>query len=98
LIPKEYKGHDLKLPLNKISEVDQTFFNGLQIGQTGEFPLVDEGPGYESLWALPREYIIPERFVKYGEENVIAIRIYSRFKPNGPLDNPFGPIYAIVNN
>ncbi|MEO8415010.1 MAG: beta-L-arabinofuranosidase domain-containing protein [Ginsengibacter sp.] len=66
------KDKGIKLNLGKIDDVDQTFFNGKLIGQTGSLP-----PSYESKWDVERVYIIPENDVHWDKENVIAIRVFS---------------------
>ncbi|HXB42708.1 MAG TPA: beta-L-arabinofuranosidase domain-containing protein [Puia sp.] len=66
------KGQGIKLHLGKIDDVDQTFFNGKQIGQTGSLP-----PTYESKWDAVRTYFIPEKEILWDRENVIAVRVFS---------------------
>ena len=66
------KGNGIKLSLGKIDDVDQTFFNGKMIGQTGTLP-----PGYESKWDAERVYTIPESDILWDKENVIAVRVFS---------------------
>ena len=66
------KGKGIKLNLGKIDDVDQTFFNGKLIGQTGSLP-----PPYESKWDAERVYIISENDVQWDKENVIAVRVFS---------------------
>ncbi|MDP3914149.1 MAG: glycoside hydrolase family 127 protein [Bacteroidota bacterium] len=66
------KGKGIKLNLGKIDDVDQTFFNGKLIGQTGSLP-----PNYESKSDAERVYIISENEVQWDKENVIAVRVFS---------------------
>jgi AraC-like DNA-binding protein len=63
---------DLGLILGTISHADVTFFNGVKIGATGSFP-----DDVHSMWNFPRHYLIPHQLVRFGSENVIAVRIYS---------------------
>ena len=70
--PAAEKGKGIKLNLGKIDDVDQTFFNGKLIGQTGSLP-----PPYESKWDAERVYIISENDVQWDKENVIAVRVFS---------------------
>jgi AraC-like DNA-binding protein len=65
-LPRE----DIGLILGRIGDADQTFFNGEKIGGMGEFP-----PGEHSMWNHPRHYLVPRALVRYGEQNVIAVRI-----------------------
>src|ERR1017187_4641933 len=66
------KGKGIKLNLGKIDDVDQTFFNGKLIGQTGSLP-----PSYESKWDADRVYIIPDSIINWDKDNVIAVRVFS---------------------
>jgi DUF1680 family protein len=66
------KGKGIKLSLGKIDDVDQTFFNGKLIGQTGSLP-----PAYETKWDAKRVYIISTNEVQWDKENVIAVRVFS---------------------
>lgn len=75
VIPSTMKtpnGKGIKLNLGKIDDVDQTYFNGKLIGQTGGFP-----PTYETKWDAERQYVIAENSIQWDEENVIAVRIFS---------------------
>jgi len=62
--------------LGKIDDVDQTFFDGVQLGQTGAFP-TDAG-GYQSMWDVDRIYYLPASspLIKWDQENIICIRVY----------------------
>ncbi|MBN2159551.1 MAG: SpoIIE family protein phosphatase [Spirochaetes bacterium] len=60
----------LGLILGRIGNADETFFNGVKIGGMGEFP-----PHEFSMWNHPRHYLIPKSLIRYGEENVISVRI-----------------------
>lgn len=66
------KGNGIKLNLGKIDDVDQTFFNGILIGESGSLP-----PNYISNWDKVRQYTIPVKEVLWDQENVIAIRVFS---------------------
>ena len=78
-LPAEWAGHDLSLEIPGIDKQDITYFNGEEVGRTGE--------GLDiSTWDKPRQYTVPARLVKAGR-NVIAIRVYS-FICNGGF---FGP-------
>jgi hypothetical protein len=68
LIPEEWRGYDLELVADKVDDWDWAYFNGEFIGKTGD-------EVYE-WWRQPRRYKVPSSIIKYGEENVIAWRIY----------------------
>jgi sialate O-acetylesterase len=60
-IPKSWAGKSLILHLSNIDDMDVTYFNGIEIGNT-------------SGWTVEREYTIPAGLVKAGKA-VIAIRV-----------------------
>ena len=60
----------LILALGKIDDADETFFNGVKIGGMGEFP-----PGNATAWDVQRRYTIPASLVRWGQPNVIAVRV-----------------------
>ncbi|MEM8680522.1 MAG: beta galactosidase jelly roll domain-containing protein, partial [Planctomycetota bacterium] len=74
----------LRLQLGAIDDVDETWFNGEQIGATGSFP-----PDYGSSWSAARNYLVPERLVRPGEDNVIAVRVYDGDGRGGMVDGPY---------
>jgi glycosidase len=82
-IPEDWKGRDLLLYVGAIDDFDWVYFNGELIGKTGE-----ETPNW---WEKPRIYSIPQRLVKWGEENIISIRIYDRGGEGGIR----GPLFII---
>ncbi len=81
---QKYCENGLKLFLGKIDDVDQTFLNGKLIGQTGSFP-----PDYVTQWQQPRVYRISENDILWGQENVIAVRIYNLIGGMGMWEGPY---------
>ncbi len=73
----------LKLTLGEIQDVDQTFFNGKMIGQTGSL-----NP-FEGKWGSLREYFIPSGIVNWDAENLIAVRVYGRGGNGGLHTGPY---------
>lgn len=86
-IPAAWKGHSILLPVGKIDDTDATYFNGRKIGQTGEFP-----PHFQGFWDKPRKYEVPAKLIRFGKENVIAIRVFDAYGGGGLYDGPLGPI------
>jgi hypothetical protein len=74
IVPKDQAGKDLILSLGALSDFDNTFFNGLEVGHT-DITTAD--------WRLTaRDYSVPGRLVKAGK-NVIAVRLFNRFSSGG---------------
>lgn len=87
-IPAEWIGTDIALVLGKIDDVDQTYFNGELIGGSGEFP-----PDFEaSEFNKVRRYPVEADLIRYGQDNVIAVRVYDQGGRGGMWQGPMGPI------
>ncbi|MBQ4481143.1 MAG: hypothetical protein II943_10940 [Victivallales bacterium] len=69
-IPETWRGDDLELSLGMIDQQDITWFNGTQVGATGE------GLDYASFATL-RKYPVAATLVRPGAENVVAVRALS---------------------
>jgi phosphoserine phosphatase RsbU/P len=67
---REMQKQSAGLILGRIANADETYFNGVKIGGMGNFP-----PREFSMWNHPRHYLIPKNLIKYGDENVISIRV-----------------------
>lgn len=91
-IPEEWEGHDLSISLGKIDDVDTTYVNGEEIGQSGEYPDKENGEGLVSAWDQDREYEIPAEAINFGEENVISVRVFDAENEGGIYEGPFQPI------
>ena len=78
------KRNGLLLNLGKIDDVDQTFFNGKLVGETGSFP-----PNVVTKWQENRSYTIPLDVVKWEKENVISVRMYSNVGGAGMYEGPY---------
>nr|WP_222125510.1 glycoside hydrolase family 97 catalytic domain-containing protein [Paenibacillus bovis] len=94
-IPIEWNGYSLKITLGKIDDVDVTYFNGEKIGQSGVFPSENNGEGMETAWEKVREYVIPASAIKFGEENIISIRVFDGTGGGGLYEGPLNSIELI---
>ncbi len=70
-IPLSFKDQKVILELGYIDDVDEVFFNGEKIGQTGSFP-----PYYSTAYNAFRKYEIPGRLIRIDGKNTIAVRVY----------------------
>jgi beta-galactosidase len=74
VIPKSEEGRDLMLSLGALSDFDNAFFNGVEVGHTDTTT---------ANWRIaPRNYLVPGRLVKTGK-NIIAVRLFNCFGPGG---------------
>jgi hypothetical protein len=88
-IPLEYKNVPLVLFLGEILYDDDVYFNGHKIGGL-------HGP-YKFKDLLNREYAVPNELIKYGAENLIAVRTWGMLGKGNEGANfglYKGPFYA----
>jgi hypothetical protein len=70
-IPSAFKNRSVYLELGYVDDVDEVYFNGEKIGQTGTFP-----PNYETAYNAFRKYLIPFNLINMNGDNIIAVRTY----------------------
>lgn len=73
----------MRIDMGKIDDADEVYLNGVLIGKTGRMPQDDKG--YLSAWDANRVYNISakNKAIRYGAENVIAVRVYNGGVPGG---------------
>lgn len=85
-IPAEWAGRDLNLSIGGVDKHDVTWFDGVEVGRTGE--------GVETeWWNLPRTYRIPGERVRAGRR-IIAVRDYS-FLYDGGMIGPAEQMHLV---
>ena len=72
-VPKELADERFSAFLGRIDDSDETYLNGTLIGKTGGFPPAENDPESKSVY---RNYRLPTGDLRFGAENVIAIRVY----------------------
>jgi len=90
IMPEEYIGERLILLLGKIDDLDETFFNGMKIGETGRLYEEPFPVGFEDEWLVLRAYEIDENHIIYGGKNLIAVRVFDGMLDGGIYDGPVG--------
>lgn len=90
IIPREFEGYleyrtllanaelkpAMKIYLGKIGDADRVYLNGVQIGQTGNFP-----PNFSYDMDTERTYFIPGNLIN-NKQNELKILVYSKFLVN----------------
>lgn len=71
--------------LGYIDDVDEVYFNGHKIGQSGSFP-----PRYHTAYNAFRSYFIPREFINFNGKNVIAVRVYDAEIEGGIVSGEVG--------
>lgn len=84
-VPDKFKNDRLILVLGKIDDFDEAYINGKLVGSTGNMSELDNlGEIYQKL----RGYYLSKDDLKYGEKNVIAVRVYDGFRDGGIYEGP----------
>ena len=87
IIPEDFTDQLMVLSLGTIAVVDETYFNGIYVGGTGRFPSGKGRLDYSIALHRERNYQFPSSLVRYGGENVIAIKVFSHYV-NGMRSDP----------
>ncbi len=82
-VPAAWRGESLTLELGRIDDCDETFFNGTRVGSTGRMP-----PRPRSATNTLRRYRVPARLVRFGDFNMIAVRVYNDRRRAGIIGGP----------
>jgi len=83
-VPASWKGQDLVLFLGSVDDEDRAFLNGRLVGATG--------PGVKQAVSVQRRYAVPASQVRFGAENVLALRV----KDNGGPGGLMGPFVSLL--
>lgn len=83
-IPKGFENRELYLNLGYIDDVDETFINGTKVGKSGSFP-----PHHNTAYNAKRKYRVSGEVLNFGEENLIAVRVYDSKLSGGLLSGKF---------
>jgi putative heme-binding domain-containing protein len=70
-IPAEWQSAQITLATEQIDNAHEAYFNGVKLGGAGRFP-----PDYASGLSDLKQYAIPSEHIRFGEANVIALRVY----------------------
>jgi sialate O-acetylesterase len=73
-IPESWIGKTLRLSLGAIDDFDVTYFNGIQVGTTGE--------DIPNFWMHQRQYTVPADAVN-SKKALIAVRIFDHYGQGG---------------
>ncbi|MBI4603971.1 MAG: cellulase family glycosylhydrolase [Planctomycetes bacterium] len=67
-VPEGWRGADVEVRIGWADDFDWTYLNGELLGATGP-----DAPGWTKA---PRRYTAPRALVRFGDENVLAVRVY----------------------
>jgi hypothetical protein len=75
-IPESWRGRRVRLLMGAVDDNDVTYLNGEQIGRT-------DG------WDAPRDYTLPERLIRRGQDNVLTVMVQNVNAGGGLYKPPF---------
>ncbi len=70
-LPASSQNKKLSLRLGYVDDVCGVYVNGNLIGEGGSFP-----PDFETAYNQEQEFLIPKKFLRPDQTNVIAVRVY----------------------
>lgn len=87
VIPENWKGESsgFIFDIGKIDDSDEFYFNGRLLGRS-------------TGWETWRKYAIPKGIIKFGEDNVIAIRVNDTGGDGGIWEGPIKIMLGTVRN
>ena len=78
-------GSKLYIHLGYIDDVDEVYINGHLVGSSGSFP-----PRFNTAYNAYRKYFIPQEYLNFQGENVIAVRVYDVIQGGGIVSGRIG--------
>jgi putative heme-binding domain-containing protein len=69
-VPGDWQGRKLELVVEAIDDAREYYMGGQLVGRLGEFP-----PQYRSALGETKRFAVPADAVKFGADNVVAIRV-----------------------
>ena len=83
-IPESWRGSRLLLVVDEVDNVDEGFFNGVKIGANGAMPPLYNDPSS----SIRRPFVIDPDWIRFGQDNLIAWRVYDKGGQGGILKGP----------
>jgi sialate O-acetylesterase len=87
-MPEKLKNQNLVLLLGKIDDLDESYINGKFVGKTGDMEALDLF--IENEWLEFRGYRLENSDIRFGAENVLAVRVYDGLVQGGIYQGPIG--------
>ena len=70
-VSPEVRGKPLYIHLGCTDDVSEVFLNGHFVSFTGAFP-----PHYITAYNVDQKFIVPQEYLNFSDDNVIAVRVY----------------------
>ncbi len=89
-VPDRFEGDRLIMLVGKIDDYDEVYLNGTRIGKTGPMPKYKMSRNNSDDYLHDRAYTIPSGLLRFGAENVLAVRVYDAWQVGGIYEGPLG--------
>lgn len=76
VIPECWKGRKVRLIMGAVDDNDITYLNGEEIGRTNG-------------WNVRREYAVPDKLIRWGQDNLLTVMADNFNAGGGPYKPPF---------
>ncbi|MBN1819498.1 MAG: glycoside hydrolase [Prolixibacteraceae bacterium] len=86
--PEKLKEKKLIFMAGRIDDVDQVYINGIMVGSTGKYDERESEDNYLEF----RNYFIPDGIIKFGQDNIIEVRVWDERWDGGIIEGPVGII------
>jgi signal transduction histidine kinase len=80
-IPNNFRDIEPAILFGRVGDADEAFFNGLKIGSEGLI-----GEQFVEASKIERLYKIPEEYIRYDADNIIAVRVMNTYLNGGIFD------------
>ena len=90
-IENSLRENPLYLRMGYIDDVAEVYLNGTLIGYSGRFP-----PKFYTGAGVAQQYLVPKELLRYGSENIIAVRVYDHYQAGGIVRGDVG-LYELEN-
>lgn len=85
VLAARFRNEALFLNLGNIDDADELYVNGRFVAFTGLLP-----PDYISAYAETRWYYVPNEYLRFGDENIIAVRVFDNELGGGIIRGEIG--------
>lgn len=84
-LPKDFTTDDMVVLVGRIDDMDQVYINGTMVGGTGN---IDRRWAHNNECNVSRTYFIPDKLLRAGATNSIAVRVYDQEGRGGIYEGP----------
>ncbi len=72
-LDEDLRDVQLYLRVGYVDDASEVYLNGHLVGFEGQFP-----PEYITAYNIARAYLVPQQYLNYGGDNLIAVRVYDQ--------------------